>query len=256
MQLGQAHQIPRTTGMPCRWRSRRRRRQPARAAAGRGPVAVGLLQDALGQLEVALLAGGEVQLHRRVHQHGGGHAVMVAQLGDVDAAVGQGVQAQVADAAGRVEVTRLGEVAMHFEQAEDQVAVRPDVPRAHAGRAVPAHRLGRLRTHEAVSPGRRCRDSRRPPARRRGSRPRGAGSPAAPDRRCARRPWRRPPATCRRARRTSRLAFCGLHALPKISMAGLCSSTMKCERRPRAVGVQCVTEQAVECCVGHDHCLR
>jgi hypothetical protein len=91
-----------------------------------------------------------VAKYSRIDQHRRRQAVVVAEFGDVDAALAEAVQAQLADAPGRAEIARRGEVAMHFEQAEDQIGMGPDVPGAQARRAVPAHRLGRLLAHEAA----------------------------------------------------------------------------------------------------------
>ena len=150
MQLGQADQIPRQLVGLAGGDGRDVRAGQRAREQGQLAMAVRLLQHALREFEVTRFAGGEVQLGGRVHQHRRRQAVMVAQFGDVDAAIGQRVPAQVADPARGFEVVRRGEMSLHFEQAEDQVGVRPDVPGAHAGRAVPAGRLRRLRAHEAV----------------------------------------------------------------------------------------------------------
>ena len=110
---------------------------------------VGLLQHALREDEEARLAGFLMQLQRGIHQHGGRHAVMVAQGGDVDARR-QCLRAQVGDASGGPGVAHVLQCARGFDQAEDQVGMHPDVPRAQRRGAVPARRLRRLRMGEAA----------------------------------------------------------------------------------------------------------
>ena len=67
---------------------------------------IGLCEHVLRQGEEARFAGFLVQFQRRVHQHGGRHAVVVAERGDVDA-VGQRLRAQVGDARGGLRVACL-----------------------------------------------------------------------------------------------------------------------------------------------------
>ena len=93
-------------------------------------VGVGLRQHQLGEIEVAPLPRHTIELDGRFHQHRGRHAVVVAELGDVDAADGQRTPAQVADATRGGQRARVRELAMNFNQTEHQVAVDPDVPGA------------------------------------------------------------------------------------------------------------------------------
>jgi len=112
-------------------------------------VGVGLRQDAFGQCQIARLAGDQIEIGGRIQQYRGGHAVVVAQRGDVDARL-QGLPAQVGDPARGLQVGCVAERAPRFQEPKDQIAVRPDVPGAQRRLAVPALRLGRLRHGEAT----------------------------------------------------------------------------------------------------------
>ncbi len=66
-----------------------------------------LFDDARRELQINLVAGGEVQLDRGIEQHRRRHAEVIAQLGDVDFAECQRPPAQVADSTRRVDVPRV-----------------------------------------------------------------------------------------------------------------------------------------------------
>ncbi len=100
-------------------------------------VVVGVFEHQRRQIEPARFARRGVQFHRGVEQHRRRQAVMIAEIADIDAAVAQRGEAQVADMARRVEIARVAERAMRLDQAEHEIRVHPDVPRAHARRAVP-----------------------------------------------------------------------------------------------------------------------
>ncbi|MNM39480.1 hypothetical protein D3C81_502600 [compost metagenome] len=149
VQLGQADQIPRQLVRLAGGDERCVFVRDALVEQCKARVGVGLLQDLLGQRQIARLAGDQVQISSRVQQHRGRHAVVVAQRGDVDARF-QRLPTQVGDVARGLQIALVTQRTPGFQEAEDQVAVRPDVPGAQRRFAVPALRLGRLRHGEAA----------------------------------------------------------------------------------------------------------
>jgi hypothetical protein len=104
MQLGKPQQIPEQLIRLAR-RDLRGVHAGERLREQRQPrIALRLLDDAQREIEEALLAGREVQFERRIQQHRRGQSVMVAQIGNVDAAARQRAQTQIADLARCFEV--------------------------------------------------------------------------------------------------------------------------------------------------------
>ena len=150
VQLGQADQVPSQLIGLAGGNLRRVDTGQAAVQQRQFRVRLGLRKNPFGQRQIARLFGHHEQLDDGVEQHGGGHAVVVAQRGDVDVALDQAAPAQITDAPGRGQITRLGQRGVRCQQAQQQIAVRPDVPGAQGRRAVPAQRLGRLFDHEAA----------------------------------------------------------------------------------------------------------